>query len=502
MGSFCNTPSPPPAPNYAAAAQAQGDANLKAAQQGSYLSNPNVNSPYGNQSVTWNQVDPNDPNSRQATINQTLTPDAQSALTAQQRTQAALGGLAQQGIGQAQDILGHPFQFTGAPISTDAPTPGQMNSGPNPSYFEARSFDPQGYATDPTAFGRAQGVGAGMYGLANGQVDTSNVARMPVNAGTTGQQAILSRLQPQIEQNANALQNQLANQGITQGSEAWNNAMRAQGNQQNDLYQQAALQGINLDTQANQQGFNQALQSAGLYNSAVGQNFGQGVTAQQLTNQAIGQNFGQSLAANAQNYDQRAQTQAMANQSQAQNFGQYFNSAQFQNQNQNQAYNQSLQNANFSNNASQAALAQQLALYNQPLNQITALMSGSQIQNPQFQPFQGQNVQAAPVFQAAQAQANYGMDQYGLQMQSANANRAGLYQLGGAAAMAFSDERLKTNVQRVGTHPLGVGVYEYDIAGRRERGVMAQELLRVKPQAVFRHPSGFLMVDYGQLDDA
>jgi hypothetical protein len=66
-------------------------------------------------------------------------------------------------------------------------------------------------------------------------------------------------------------------------------------------------------------------------------------------------------------------------------------------------------------------------------------------------------------------------------------------------AYAMSDQRLKSHIERVGTHPLGIGIYEYDIFDRRERGVMAQEVLTVKPDAVAMHPSGYLMVDYAAI---
>jgi hypothetical protein len=74
-------------------------------------------------------------------------------------------------------------------------------------------------------------------------------------------------------------------------------------------------------------------------------------------------------------------------------------------------------------------------------------------------------------------------------------------QLGSAIGSAFksSDRRLKSNIERVGTHPLGIGIYEYDIFDRRERGVMAQEVEQVMPSAVIEHPSGFKMVNYGLL---
>lgn len=395
--------------------------------QGSVLSNPNIVSPYGNQTVTYDDGSGNPGGTPHATVNQTLTPDAQAALTAQQHTQLGEANLASQGIDKASQVLNQGFQFQGPGIQTSLPGAGGVNYGPS----------------------------GGAYGYAQG-VDTRGVAPMPVNAGTTGQAAIMSRLQPQIQQNDQALQQRLANQGLTQGSEAYNNAMRTQQQGNNDLLSQAALQGINLDMSANQQGYGQAAQSAQIGNAAIGQNFGQGATSAGLYNQAQNQQFGQGL-----------------------------------------------QSAQFANTAQQQSMAQQLSLYNQPLNQITALMSGSQIQNPTFQAYSGQNVAAAPVFQGAQAQGQYQQGLYGQQMAGYNAQMGAIGALAGAAGAAgtaaggiWSDARLKSNVVYVGEHPIGVPAYEYDIFGRRERGVMAQDLLAVAPKAVSMHPSGFLQVDY------
>ena len=62
--------------------------------------------------------------------------------------------------------------------------------------------------------------------------------------------------------------------------------------------------------------------------------------------------------------------------------------------------------------------------------------------------------------------------------------------------MMMSDRRLKSNIQRIGTHPIGIGWYEYDLQGRHEQGVMAQELLDVKPEAVAVGPDGYYRVNY------
>jgi len=65
----------------------------------------------------------------------------------------------------------------------------------------------------------------------------------------------------------------------------------------------------------------------------------------------------------------------------------------------------------------------------------------------------------------------------------------------------FSDRRLKTNINRIGTHRLGIGIYEFDyVWGEHAIGVMADEVKRVRPQAVTRHSSGYDMVDYGKLN--
>lgn len=73
--------------------------------------------------------------------------------------------------------------------------------------------------------------------------------------------------------------------------------------------------------------------------------------------------------------------------------------------------------------------------------------------------------------------------------------------LGLLAYAAFSDERLKTNIVKVGQLSNGINVYEYDKFGQRERGVMAQEVEKVLPNAVITHDSGYKMVNYKMLGE-
>lgn len=296
---FKDSPSPPPQPDYTGAAVAQGAANKDAAIASAQLSNPNIISPYGNQTVSY----ANDPLTGNPipTVNQTLTPTAQQTLDRQQQVQLGLAGVGQQGVNNVSNVLGTPFQF----------------NGPN--------------------------VQSGL--------DTSGIARMPVNAGTTGQDAIMSRLEPLQARQMAQQQTALRNQGLAPGSEAYTNAMTDFTQGQNDLKTQAALQGINLDMSANNQGYNQALQS-----------------------------------------------------------GQFGNTAQ------------------------QQALSQALTQRQLPLNEVSALMSGSQIQNPSFQQYTGSNVQAAPIMQATQAQGQGNMNLYNAQQGAANSFNSGLMGMAGTAA--------------------------------------------------------------------
>jgi len=70
-----------------------------------------------------------------------------------------------------------------------------------------------------------------------------------------------------------------------------------------------------------------------------------------------------------------------------------------------------------------------------------------------------------------------------------------------AAGMIFSDERLKEDIKPVGETFDGLPIYTYKYkgGGTPMMGVMAQDVEKVKPEAVAIHPSGFRMVDYLQV---
>jgi hypothetical protein len=70
-----------------------------------------------------------------------------------------------------------------------------------------------------------------------------------------------------------------------------------------------------------------------------------------------------------------------------------------------------------------------------------------------------------------------------------------------------SDRRLKHNIIQVGRHPGGFGLYLFDYRPQfqaahgtaRQFGVMADEVQRMRPDAVHAGPDGYLRVDYSAL---
>lgn len=101
------SPAPPPTPNYEAAAQAQGAANLDAARAQGRINNPNVISPTGTQTVTWDGDTP--------TLTQTYSPQEQALYDANSQTRLLLSQLGGKGAGALGDVIGKNLDLSGAP---------------------------------------------------------------------------------------------------------------------------------------------------------------------------------------------------------------------------------------------------------------------------------------------------------------------------------------------------------------------------------------------------
>lgn len=85
------------------------------------------------------------------------------------------------------------------------------------------------------------------------------------------------------------------------------------------------------------------------------------------------------------------------------------------------------------------AIAELISQRQLPLNEITALMSGSQVSNPFAMPNYAQNAQVAPAptFAATNAAGQYGTDVYNAQQAGQGNLASGMFGLGGSGLMAL-----------------------------------------------------------------
>jgi hypothetical protein len=159
--------------------------------------------------------------------------------------------------------------------------------------------------------------------------------------------------------------------------------------------------------------------------------------------------------------------------------------------------------------ANQQAFNQEMTKYNMPLNTLSALRSGSQVQNPTFvNSAQQATTGGADILGAAQMGYNAEMGDFNAKQAAQQSFNQGLMGLGGAGIMKYSDIRMKENIKQINWLPNGLPIYEYeykpefkDIAGHGQFvGVMAQEVEMVRPEAVITNPNGYKMVNYGVLN--
>jgi hypothetical protein len=157
--------------------------------------------------------------------------------------------------------------------------------------------------------------------------------------------------------------------------------------------------------------------------------------------------------------------------------------------------------------ARQSALQEQAYLRNEPLNTLSAVRTGAQVQGPQFVNSAQQATTAGPdLLGAAQMGYNAQMGDFNAK-QAAQANlNQGLFSLGGAAIMAC-DPRMKENIQPIGVMENGLTLYSFEYKDEFKKhklagdgihvGVMADEVEKVYPYAVTTLDDGYRVVDYG-----
>lgn len=346
-----SAPSAPAAPDPTATAQAQTGSNQQTALYQAGLNDVNQNTPLGDISYNINpgQTDGsgNVLQNPSTTSNITLNPGVQSALTSDISATAGEANLTNQYENQINNTLSQPYNTA--------------NAGPVPQ--------------PDAAFQQSQ-------------MNNMNALE-----------------QPFVNQSNEQLQASLAAQGITGGSQAYNNAMNTQNNSLNNLQEQNIQ---NATTQEQAQ-------------------YGMGMTGYQQ---------------NLSNYNQN---------------------------------------------------------YTEPLNEFSALQSGSQVSQPSFNAAPGTSVAGTNTAGIINQSYQDALGASNASTASQNQLLGGLFGLGGSlGAAAISDRRLKTNIQRIGMTKQGIPVYryKYKTGGNYNFGVMADEIKKFVPEAVIKGADGFFRVRY------
>lgn len=253
-----------------------------------------------------------------------------------------------------------------------------------------------------------------------------------------------SRQDPRMAQDREAQRTQLYNMGLKEGDAAYDREMQRLDQDQSDARLQAQYQAT----------------------------IGSGAEAQRMQGMDVQSgNFANSAA-------QQALQQQLALGSQR--FGQQQTAAGFQNTVRQQQIAEEMQKRGFS------------------LNEINAILTGQQVGMPSMPGFNAANrSEGVQALQAAGMQSQDAWNAYNAQQQATQGTLSGL----AGGAMMFSDRRLKTNIEFLEERN-GIRWYTYEYfwaPGITQTGVMADEVQKLCPEAVWTNPNGYKMVDYERL---
>jgi len=446
-------PDAPTPPNPYQTAAAQTGTNVSTGVANAFLNNVNQNTPEGSlrYDVTGNYgwTDPSTGHTYNIptfTSTQSLSPQQQLLKGQNDATKLNMATMGNQQSQRVSNLLSTPFNPTGG----GAPQGGQVGWLMDDPDAQT-SYDPGGQIQ--RTFGDAGDI-TRSYGAGDFSQDRQNV-----------EDSLMARMNPQLARERSSVEQRLADQGIRYGSQAYSSAMDDYNRQAND----ARFAAVGQAGSEQQRMMDMAAQRAGFQNSAQ--------------QQAYDQAQGRGSFANAAQAQQNAQNAAQ---------GGFFNAAQAQNL----ARDQSIFNA--ANAQRNQYMQEQYAQRNQPLNEISALLGGSQVQQPNWlnsPTSQIANTDFAGIMNAnAQLQAqNYQTAQSGW-----NSTMGGILGAGGklGAAAIMSDRREKENIDRIGTifaatpegeaKELPIHRYSYkdDPASMMHTGPMAQDVEKIDKRAV------------------
>ena len=277
------------------------------------------------------------------------------------------------------------------------------------------------------------------------------------------------------------IEQRLADQGIRYGSAAYTSAMDDYNRQAND----ARLGVTAAGGQEQQRMMDMAAQRAGFENAAQQQEYMQQYGRGTFANEAQKQQFQELL-----------QSGQFENQAQRDQFMQEAARGEFKNAALAQQVAQAQSKFNAQNMARNQYMSEQYALRNQPINEISALLSGSQISNPNFVNTPNNQIPTTDVAGLINTRFSQDMDIYKQESANYNAMMGGIMGMMGGM-MKMSDERMKDDVEHIATvfatepesgKKKQLPIYEYsykdDPSDERHRGPMAQDVEKIDRGAV------------------
>ena len=455
--------SPPPAPNPQDTARASTSTNVATSIANAMLNNTNQITPEGsltyNQTGNYNWHDPYtnlDVNIPTFTASQIRSPQAQAIEDQNQAAKMNLAGMANTQSGRLSNLLANDLDVSKAPAAGD---PNQITGIDK----AATTFADTG--TQQRTFGDAGDI-TKSYGAGDFSQDRQRV-----------EDSLMGRINPQLQRERANIEQRLADQGIRYGSQAYTSAMDDYNRQATDT----RFGAIGAAGQEQQRMMDMAAQRAGFENAAQQQEYTQQQGRGQFANMAQSTDFQQAAArgefANAGLAQQVAQGQAGFN---AQNMA--------RNQYMNEAY----------------------AQRNQPINEISSLLSGSQINNPNFVNTPNNQIPTTDVAGLINTRFSQDMDIYKQESANQNALMGGIFGMMGGM-MKMSDERVKDVGPKLATvfaagedgerSELPIYAYSYkdDPEKQTHVGPMAQDVEKIDKRAVKKDQRGIRHINTGMV---
>lgn len=499
MSWFDDPPAPPDPIRTAAAATAT---NVGTSVANAFLNNVNQVTPQGSlQYDVTSNYSWSDPTTGQTysiprfTASQFLSPTQQQIQQYGDETKTNLGQMASNQSGMLTGLLGAPFNAQQGNFNPQAYLAAYpdvaayaQEHGLNPSDLAYQHFRDFGQNEGRTAgftnpapgigdINQIQGIPGALYGYADvggQQRSLGNYGSQQFGFGDEAdynkarahvEEALYQRMDPQLQRDRAAMEARLADQGIKLGSPAHQAAMDQFNRQLTDT----RLGITQAGAAEQQQAYQQALGRGQFYNQAQMEQFQKQLQAGTFANQA-----------QQQDYQQAALRGQFFNQAAAQNLAR--GSAIFGAQNQ-------LRNQ---------YMGEQYQQRNQPINEITALLSGSQVSGPNFVNTPNQQIPTTDIAGLINNRFSQDMDTYKQQSANFNSLMGGIFGMmsgmnrGGSIV---SDRREKEDIDKVGTvfaagldgeKPLPIYEYAYkdDPASKRHVGPMAQDVEKIDKSAV------------------